>query len=599
MPGATGSKTPTGVNGIRFRQELNTYVWQLGFRQQWRWNQKWQVYLQEQFKSSLLHLGNNQNKWKDEQDVAVMLNFRLLPKLTLVGDVHSIIFLDKQSGFHNDIHSYGMAAGFHYRPNERLSIKSSAGPRWEKRLLQHDVGRYYALDATADAVEWGDYRNYARVALARDEYDRRKNHDAQIDYRVGRLFSAGSADSLRFFFNQRRRDNYTSEAGDVESLREGAKGVENHLVYGIAANVFLRLQNSFVLRDVELVSFANKQILRRRKRNDEVGDHTLVLDWRPKRWYGRLTLSYIFQSQKYEISRIDERVPFSQRTAFITPDNQSHRLFLSNENMLAIGYRDSVFSYASISRFQYDTPDTNNFDDRDELRINTRLVWAHVFQPSLRGELQASVNLYHMVYIFGERSADNNWNRVFRLRPVLAYTIDKTFRWWQAFEVLANYVDYDFEPADGQTKSFVFRKFAYDDSLRFRLTPRSTLTCDYRLQLEENGELFWEQWKERVLTTRTSHWLQLRWTYRHHSSLEWAPGYTFYVRNEWRHGQNGSSMSRKKYQSFSSHGPLFALNYLPSKKIRITLDAVRRKVLPFKQKNYYINTIDLRLDVLF
>ncbi|MBN2357682.1 hypothetical protein JXO59_16330, partial [candidate division KSB1 bacterium] len=402
-----------------------------------------------------------------------------------------------------------------------------------------------------------------------------------------------------FFFNDRRRDNYTSEWGDIESLREGAKGVENALIYGITPTLNLRLQNAYMLRNVELVSYSSGASQRRRKRHDEIGDHSLILYWHPQRYYGRLTLSYFSQTQKYDIARSDSHLPFSSRTAFITPDNESNRLFLGVESALPLGRRDSLFYYTSISRFQYDTPDTNNFDDRDELRINSKLVWAHTLRPSLRCEIHASVNFYHMVYIYGERSADNNWNRIIRLRPIVTFAPHRSFKWVQSFEVLANYVDYDFEEMDVRTKSFVFRKFAYDDSMRISFSPRTSALIDYRLQLEENGELFWDAWKERLLTTRTSHWLQVRLSYASSAVLQWSPGYTFYSRDEWRHENESGTLRRRKYQSFSSHGPMIAITYFPSKKIRMTLDAVRRKVLPFQQKTYYINTFDIRVDLLF
>lgn len=599
-PVVFGELLPAGASGVRFHQELNSYVWQFGIAQQFHWRQKWQFTVQELFKTSMLRLGANQDKWKDEQNLTGVVRFRLLPALQLYSQASSLTFFDKQSGLNNNVRGYSAGIGMQFTPNRHINLKGGAGPRWEMRLSQRDYGYYYAFDAAAEDVELAGYHNRANMTLAMDDYRRRINHDAQLSYSVAKSFIHGTGDSLRFFFDNRRRDNYTSESGDIESLREGNKGFENVLKYSLNSWVKLSLRNSLALRNVELYSFSNGLTQRHRKRNDEISDHNLIFDLQQHHWYARFNLSYLMQVQKYDITQGDSHLPFSQRTAFITPDNESDRLFLGSEAAATISRKDSVFWYGSISRFQYNTPDTNNFDDRDELRINSKLIWAHSFRPSLRGELQASVNLYHMVYIFGERSADNNWNRIIRLRPVLHFSPGHNFRWFQSFEVLANYVDYDFEVNNLKTKSFVFRKFSYDDSLRVVLSRRTVIRIDYRLQLEENGQLYWEKWKEQLLTTRNSHWLQARFDFLLSPVFRWSPGYSFYIRDEWRYETDASgAMRKKKYQSFASHGPMVGVFYTPSRRIRIVLDAICRKVLPFQQKNYFINTFDVRVDWLF
>ncbi|MBN2357063.1 hypothetical protein JXO59_13180, partial [candidate division KSB1 bacterium] len=184
-PFASDVRGSAGPNGIRFRQELNTYVWQMDLRRQFQWRDKWQFMVREQFKSSMLRLSPKEDKWKDEQDLTAALHYRLLPKFKLQSLIQSIAFFDKQSGLNNDIRSLTFGLGFNYAPNRHFNIKGSAGPRWEMRLNQNDAGQYYALDAVADAIDWGGYRNHANVMLAIDDYGRRTNHDAQLQYRVG------------------------------------------------------------------------------------------------------------------------------------------------------------------------------------------------------------------------------------------------------------------------------------------------------------------------------------------------------------------------------------------------------------------------------
>ena len=216
----------------------------------------------------------------------------------------------------------------------------------------------------------------------------------------------------------------------------------------------------------------------------------------------------------------------------------------------------------------------------------------------LKVDIQASVNLFHMVYIYGERSADNNWNRIFRLRPGIHINPSDRLRFSQVFEVLANYVDYDFNDEFSLTKSFVFRKFAMDDSLRLQITDRTRLLLDYRLQLEENGQLNWEEWTERVLAARQNQWFHIRWHYSIADKFVLAPGYTFYRRDEWRHSVDQFGVERRERQGVHiSHGPVLRLFYRPSRRIRLIFDGVRYAVKPAAGAEYFTNNLELVMNL--
>ena len=121
---------------------------------------------------------------------------------------------------------------------------------------------------------------------------------------------------------------------------------------------------------------------------------------------------------------------------------------------------DSLSMMFLISRFQHDTPDSNNFDDRDEYRATAILGYSHWFSPVLRIGFEAKLNLHHLVYIFSERSVNNNWNRILQLASSIKYRPSPMFVWSQQVELSANYTNYDFEELQSQIRSFVFRKFS-------------------------------------------------------------------------------------------------------------------------------------------
>jgi hypothetical protein len=584
---------------IQFRNELNSYLWQWNLGKQFQVNPRFAISLAEDFRSSMLKL-SNEKKWKDDQNLQMGTRYQISAPWQLVGSLQSISYMDKQTGLNSDIHTHTALAGFQFSPSSRVMVKTGLGPKWDYRFLRKDFGLTYSLDAMARDWDLQTYLNAMTLTLSEDVFKERRNTNSNAAYQVSKSFSAGTADTLRLYSSRRRNDNYTSVTGDFESLRENNKGVQNALGYQLSSMAWMQFHSSLQFRDVEVASYAAERKQKSRKRNDQVAENALLVHVRGRGWHNIWQLTSQSQTQKYDIDVSDLKTPFSQRTAFITPNNSSRRLLLGSEWSVALGRRDSLFAGGSMSRFQYDTPDTNNFDDRDEWRGHLHLIYSRRFSPVLQMEIQSSVNLYHMVYIFGERSADNNWNRIIRLRPGLNYLPNPRLRFYQSFEVLANYMDYDFEGPGISAKSFVFRKFAVDDSLRWSFADRSSLSMDYRLQFEENGQLFWERWSERVMTTRASHWLQARLSFSSRDGLYLSPGFTVYTRKEWRHEQNATGIEIiNRVGSFISYGPMLRVKYAPSSTLQVVVDGVRRRVNPEGQRFYYINDLDVHVEWYF
>lgn len=589
---------PGNTFGLGYRQEFNTYQWSTNARVDQQVTNRWRVSFHENFVTSMLRT-SERDRWKDDQEAGLQLSYLFLPKLSFQTQFQSIVFLDKQSGFNNDVRNHYGTLGVVYQPLPNLYTELSAGPKWDSRYSQHDRGTNYGLTLRGSQFDLAGYENSVNFMLGEDRYDRRKNSNIVANVRTNKQFTDNTADSLDVYYTNQRRDNYVSIVGDIESQREDVKGMRNTLYYGMTPSMNMRLNTALEFKNVELLQYGENSEDRRRKRNDQRFSNELAFYLNRKKLNGRLNMLYLIQEQRYDLT-VNGR-PFSERTAFVTPNNSSSRLMLTGQLSSRFTNRDSTSAYFSISKFQYDTPDTTNFDDRDELRINTRASYSHWFNSTLRFELQASVNLYHMVYIFGERSADNNWNRILLLRPSIEFKPTESFRLHQSFEVLSNYVDYDFEDPNVQTKSFVFRKFAMSDSLEWKVFRRSSFLFDYRLQLEENGQLYWEAWAQNLIADRSKQWFHFMWQFQLKGHLYLTPGYSIYKRVEWRYNNNvtlGTS-EKEKSGTYLSHGPILKLHVTPREKLRLFVEATRYRVSVTDQRDYYVNNIDLGLSWLF
>ncbi|MBN2088221.1 hypothetical protein JW964_01340, partial [candidate division KSB1 bacterium] len=452
---------------IKFNQEFYSYQWQLLFKHQWIVQPRFRININEAFTSSLLNLSTQNRKWKDNQSLSTQFEYQLLSDVVLKSIFSSVIFIDGQSGFSNDLNIHSILFGFDYRP--KLLKKASyfqlapvIGIKADKRFDFLDVGPNYNLNFQLADYQIADYQNNLFMHFNYDFLKDRRNQDATIHYRIHRKFYEETADTLSFLIDQKYRDYYISSSGDLENFDEKSYVFQNKLWYQIHDGIGLNWINEFNNREVKITQALPDTVTESeetRRRTDFRVHNQLNFILKKNRYAGFFKILYWSQEQLYQSPAASLQLPVSYRIAFIAPDNKSN--FWGTE--LAIGHRflksDSISFGTSLSRLQYDTPDTSNFDDRDEFRCDIKLSEFHQFSPTLRLRVDAVVNLHHLVYIFGERSADNNWNRIFRLSPVIECSFHSRVFFQQTFEVLANYVDYDFEFDTGDVKSFIYRKF--------------------------------------------------------------------------------------------------------------------------------------------
>jgi hypothetical protein len=122
-----------------------------------------------------------------------------------------------------------------------------------------------------------------------------------------------------------------------------------------------------------------------------------------------------------------------------------------------------------------------------------------MFSPRLSFAIYGQMFLTHLVYLFGENSNDNNWNRVFRLSPSVRYDLGRSFQTNLEAEVLANYTQYDFEGRTQTIRGRSFRQMRLRDSTALAITGTLVLAVQGDLQIFERGSFDWIKFAESPL----------------------------------------------------------------------------------------------------
>ncbi|HEY6907033.1 MAG TPA: hypothetical protein VI230_06160, partial [Ignavibacteriaceae bacterium] len=133
---------------------------------------------------------------------------------------------------------------------------------------------------------------------------------------------------------------------------------------------------------------------------------------------------------------------------------------------------------------------------RDELLSIVRLKYVRALTPFFSAILSSEATQSHIVYIYSEKSSNNNINRVLKFSAGGDYhgiNISSI----NLFEVSANYTVYDFRDVVPNLQSFSFRQFTATDSSTIRLGRKFSIKNYGYVKLSEQGELDWSAFSEK------------------------------------------------------------------------------------------------------
>lgn len=556
---------------LRFERNVNTYLWNANAHYRYDDDDLF-VALSDRFTSSFIR--SQFRSFRDEQNFSFSTAKRLSSLFSVVGEAQSFILSDNQTLGNSNAGIHTGVVGLSYRPLSSVSLTPMIGMRYDKQQLERDAGPNYRLIGEADSIDIGGYRANAFGHLNYSGLGNRTLKNNAAEMTVAAEFTPGSTDSLRVRWLQNRNDFYIPAdiavarkfglSSNIRSRAENLYGVQNILRYDVGARLGAEftvnlesrsIDNSFRYKDLSISA-------------DSIPFNTSVSELRLE---GGVNLRYLSSStmatagiflaerdEKHQIERIDgvDIIAQDKRSRLESRlDNTALRSTLQAGIYRDWSTADRTSFTGSISVLQYDTPDSVNTDDRDELLISLSGRQEHRFSDFFTGAVTAEVTLAHMVYLKREKSANNNWNRIFRLMPELRYAPDNTFRMYNAFEVLANYTVFDFESVIPTIKSYSYRQVAFLDSTSYDISTRIGIDIYAHVRIFERGELRWREFAERPLqrieevtfSPQIRYTLEERWYF--------AIGFRSFAQKRFRYTDN----VRQYESTFLSAGPTTAI----------------------------------------
>ncbi len=252
----------------------------------------------------------------------------------------------------------------------------------------------------------------------------------------------------------------------------------------------------------------------------------------------QLKLSYNERDEQFLVinkDRIPQNFIKDKEELEASKDNHSSLFKMNASLYYDITVKNRIEFTGSASLYRYDTPAESNYDDRDELDFIVYIAHRYNNLTNLQITTSADLNLYHTVYIFPQKSANNNWNRVLRLTSRSIFEPSERFRTVNTISVTANYTVYDFEDLVSTVKSYSFRQFNVKDSTRIMIWGDLGIDLCGEIKLYDRGELNWKAFSMKPLNYFEDRYINVSLIFINENNFLFSGGYKYFEQRKFNY----------------------------------------------------------------
>jgi len=469
------------------------------------------------------------------------------------------------TGLNNRILRQSAGMGIALRELYGLNLTPQAGIYGERIMDISAVGPTGNIGLEGCELDWGGFQTSIAASANGQFLHQRTHHEITANFSAWKEYSPASSN----FFTADYR-NYVREfplSAEVTDRRyEEEYRFGDILKYNIYEPFELILGMNLVRRRVEPTTFDATNRLDELSTGVSAG------------FSGRLNEHFV--SFTFNADGQNKSYPF--RTV------KGRQYGLTAEAILSL-HQDSLKFSSMLSRYKYDvSPEEYSIDTRDEIRHSYKLIHYHPFGKGLEIETQLRTDLYHLVYLKSDRSADNNWERFFLFSPEVRYN-SRTWSQRARFRVSANYIDYDFEASAPPSR--VFRKFSVEDSLYINIADDWSLKIQYLLLLEDGGILDWDAFIQELSDKYRTNNGSIMFI-RRLGSLSCGFGWAYYHRKAYHTGSLGGLSLGERVESA---GPLTSIYGEAPYGFQLEFTASYRRIKETSKDPYSQAMMDLTL----
>lgn len=452
---------------------------------------------------------------RDEQRLNILTSYRIFPVFSSGISADNKILSDDRKIEINQASVSNVSLFTLYAPQPNLEFSPFVGYSNNRQIGENDYGLVYGIEGIANNTNISDFNLSSRLKFRNEDISPRKNLIRYLNLIINNNFTEDVSNIISAGFTENRKDFYytadqeTSQefniVNNIQSRTETGYSVEDRLHFGNFFEIFtLDSRGNISWREID-------RNTRYRASNTTSGS---IFDTRIEEsrieWESTISYRSKFFSGNLRgiVSERDERnitKNFEGSNNFFFEErsnqesqknNNSSRASLSFSGNFNLSKKDRLSLSLLQNKLRYDTPSEENFDDRDEILSILRVKYSRFLTPFFEGFVSTEGLYSHIVYLFSEKSSNNNINRVLKFTAGGNYT-GKNVSSLNTFEVSANYTVYDFEDLNPNFKSFSFRQFTATDSSNVKIFKNLSFNSYGYLKLSEQGDFKWASFSAR------------------------------------------------------------------------------------------------------
>jgi len=503
---------PLNILSTSFDKQLNTYSLSSGLI----FNKTFGDFnfsINENFNSKFVK--TEQNNIRDEQKFSLSTSYNLSKKIGLGISAESKILSDDRTIEINQASISSVSLFTLYSPQPDMTFSPFVGYSNNRQIGENDYGFLYGLEGNTNNLDISDFHLTSQLKFRNEDLSPRKNLIRYLSFIADNNFDKDVANIFSARFIQNRKDFYytaepqTAEAlnivNNIQSRTETGYSVEDRLRFGNFIDVFsLDALGKVTWREIDRDTRyrpvnINSTSVFDTKINELRVEFEALISYYSDFFSGSIRGIISERDEKNITKNFESSNPFfyeERKRQESQKNNNSTRASLTFLGGLNFSKTDKLVFSLLQNKLRYDTPSEENFDDRDEILSIFRLRYSKMLTPFFEAFIGTEGTYSHIVYLFSEKSSNNNINRVLKLASGGNYS-GKNLSSSNTFEVSANYTVYDFEDLNPNYKSFSFRQFTAIDSSTVRIFRDLSFNIYGYLKFSEQGDFKWTSFSER------------------------------------------------------------------------------------------------------
>jgi len=500
--------TTTNSLFSNFNKQLNTYRLRAGLNYKKNFD-KIYVSTNELLNSTLIR--SNDNNIRSEHSLNINSGYKFKNNFDLGILVSNNILTDSRDIGINKAALSSVTFYTKYKPKDKIYLSPFLGYSNNNQIDQTDYGYIYGIEGLIDDYLISDMKLNSMLRLINEDILPRKNAVRSFNVQLENNF----ANDINNFFSVKYSNNRKDFYFIADTSTSSAFNVKNNIQSRIETDYFFedRLGNDFasskikwnitgrllwrtIDRDTRYKTFPiQSSSLFDTKINELRVEIDNSISYTSSLFNGVFRFLYNERDEK-NISKNPETTAsllFEEKSELESrKNNNAKRITLTLAGNMNLSNFDNIVFSLYQNKLVYDTPSSQNFDDRDELLSIMRIQYIKTFTPYFQGFINADATINQTVYIFSEKSSNNNINKIYSLSAGGTYS-GKNVTTTNSFTVSANYTIFDFEDINPNFKSYSFRQFTARDSTSIRFTKKITLLSYNYVKLSEQGNLRWNE----------------------------------------------------------------------------------------------------------